>query len=112
MPSVCLVYKPYAGIRTKYVCMLKNKFLPQRMPAYAAVGEHSWNVDNLIICSFINHRYDFSLKYFCYFVRMLCVPIETDVNILNFIFGLLYRLMYLNNNISNNIIMNHIYKNS
>ena len=33
MRSVCLAYKPYAGIRTKFLCMLKNKFLPQRMPA-------------------------------------------------------------------------------
>ena len=41
------MYKPYAGIRTKFLCMLKNKFLPQRMPAYAAVGERSWNAYNL-----------------------------------------------------------------
>ena len=62
----------------------------------------------LIFCSFINHRDDFGFKYFCYFVPMLCVPIETDVNILNLIFGLLHRLMYQNNNISNNIILNQI----
>ena len=47
MPSVCLTYKPYAGICTKFLCMFKNKFLPQRMPAYAAVGERSCNVYNL-----------------------------------------------------------------
>ena len=49
MPSVCLAYKPYAGVCTKFFCMLKNKFLLHRMPAYAAVGEHSWNVYNLYV---------------------------------------------------------------
>ena len=44
MPNVCLAYKPYAGIRTKFLCMLKIKFLPQRMSAYVAVGERSWNI--------------------------------------------------------------------
>ena len=39
MPNVCLAYKPYVGIRTKFLSMLKNNFLPRRMPAYATVLE-------------------------------------------------------------------------
>ena len=40
MPNVCLAYKPYVGIRTKFLSMLKNNFclaVCQRMPAYASV---------------------------------------------------------------------------
>ena len=42
MPNVCLAYKPYVGIRTKFLSMLKNNFclaVCQRMPAYATVLE-------------------------------------------------------------------------
>ena len=33
MPNVCLAYKPYVGIRTKFLSVLKNNVLPRRTPA-------------------------------------------------------------------------------
>ena len=47
MPSVSLTYKPYAGIRTKFLCMLKNKFLPQRMLPYENVLERIQPMSNV-----------------------------------------------------------------
>ena len=37
MPNVCLAYKPYVGIRTQFLSLLKNNCVLRRMPAYATV---------------------------------------------------------------------------
>ena len=41
MPSVCLAYKTYVGIRTQFLSMPTSNFLPQRMSAYASVCQRT-----------------------------------------------------------------------